>query len=162
MTTTITEGYTPGCIGRIAQLHAAYYSAASGFGVEFEAKVASELAAFALSYVPGRDGIWLARHEGIEGSVVIDGSHADESGAHLRWFITSDALRGRGVGRQLLAQALAFADACGYRRVYLWTFAGLGTARHLYEAHGFRLVLEQPGSQWGKVVCEQRFERGEA
>jgi len=162
MTITFTEGYAPGCIGRITQLHAAYYAAASGFGVEFEAKVARELAAFALSYEPGRDGIWLARHQGIEGSIVIDGAHGEDEGAHLRWFITSEALRGQGIGRQLLAQALYFADACKYRRVYLWTFAGLGAARHLYEAHGFRLVLERPGAQWGKVVLEQRFERGEA
>lgn len=160
MTITITEGYAPGCIGRIAQLHATYYAAASGFGVEFEAKVAREFAEFVLSFKPGRDGIWLAQGQDIEGSVVIDGAHAEDEGAHLRWFITSDAVRGQGIGRQLLAQALAFADACKYRRVYLWTFAGLGAARHLYEAHGFRLVHEQPGAQWGKVVIEQRFERG--
>jgi GNAT superfamily N-acetyltransferase len=159
---TISEGYIPGCIGRIAQLHASYYAQSNGFGVEFEAKVAKELAEFCLSYIPGRDGLWLAHGPGVEGSVAIDGSHAAEDGAHLRWFITSDSLRGKGIGRQLLGRALEFSDRCGYRRVYLWTFAGLGAARHLYEAHGFRLQHESPGAQWGKVVHEQRFIRGEA
>jgi GNAT superfamily N-acetyltransferase len=155
----ISEGYAAGCIGRITQLHAAYYAAASGFGLEFEAKVATELGRFAMAYTPGRDGLWLARGPEIEGSVAIDGSKAAHEGAHLRWFICSDALRGQGVGRRLLQEALAFADQRGYGTVHLWTFAGLDAARHLYEAHGFRLVQEGAGSQWGKEVTEQRFER---
>jgi GNAT superfamily N-acetyltransferase len=131
MSTIISEGYATGCIGRISQLHAAYYSAANGFGVEFEAIVATELSQFCLSYVPGRDGIWLARNPEIEGSVVIDGSQEREGKAHLRWFIASDALRGQGVGTRLLEQALSFSDARGYQTMHLWTFAGLGAARHL-------------------------------
>ena len=161
MQTTISEGYVPGCIGRITQIHAAYYAQHSAFGVEFEAKVARELAAFCLAFVPGRDGIWLAQQGGVEGSIVIDGSRASEEGAHLRWFITSDLLRGQGVGRQLLRRALDFSDQQGYRRVHLWTFAGLEAARHLYESHGFRLHHQSPGSQWGKLVQEQQFIRGE-
>lgn len=160
MSITVTEGSAPGCIGRIAQLHAEYYAATHGFGVAFEAKVARELAEFCLAYTPGRDAIWLAQDDGIQGSVIIDGSHAESDGAHLRWFIVSDRIRGAGVGRLLLKRALEFADACGYRGVYLWTFSGLDAARHLYEAHGFRLVQENPGAQWGTVVREQRFVRG--
>lgn len=160
MDTRITEGYAPGCIGRIAQLHAHYYAASHQFGVAFEALVASELSAFCLAYHSGRDGLWLAQEEGrIEGSVALDGTQAADAGAHLRWFIVSDALRGRGTGRQLLQRALDFSDACGYRKVSLWTFAGLHAARHLYESCGFRLVHEAAGSRWGTRVTEQRFER---
>jgi hypothetical protein len=57
MSVTITEGYLPGCIGRITQLHAMYYAAANGFGVAFEAKVAKELGEFCASYTKGRDGL---------------------------------------------------------------------------------------------------------
>ncbi|TAG00481.1 MAG: GNAT family N-acetyltransferase [Burkholderiales bacterium] len=160
MQPTISEGYAPGCIGRIAQLHAAYYSATHGFGAAFEAKVATELAAFCASYVKGRDGLWLANQtSNIEGSIAIDGTHATEHFAHLRWFISSDMLRGKGIGRELLSRALAFCDEQRYQRVHLWTFAGLDAARHLYESHGFRLQHESPGSQWGTVVREQRFVR---
>ena len=160
MQTTIAEGYAPGCIGRITQLHADYYARHSGFGVDFEAKVATELSAFCRAFVPGRDGLWLALGDGIVGSVIIDGAHAHTTGAHLRWFITADDVRGQGLGRQLLARALAFADQQGYARVHLWTFAGLDAARHLYEAHGFRLHHQSPGAQWGRVVQEQQFIRG--
>lgn len=160
ITAVINEGYLPGCIGRITQLHAQYYTAASGFGVAFEARVASDLANFCRAYQAGRDGLWLVRQDGqIEGSIAIDGTHAADAGAHLRWFITSDALRGQGIGRSLLAQALAFADGCGYRITVLSTFAGLDAARHLYEDHGFRLAEEGMGSQWGRTVLEQRFVR---
>lgn len=164
MQTIISEGYSPGCIGRVAELHASFYSQANGFGVAFEAKVAKELSDFCLSYVAGRDGLWLARSQNsegssIEGSIALDGSRVLQDGAHLRWFITSSALRGQGAGTQLLKQALAFADQRAYPKVYLWTFAGLDAARHLYESHGFRLEFENPGAQWGTTVLEQRFVR---
>ncbi|MDP2677369.1 MAG: GNAT family N-acetyltransferase [Rhodoferax sp.] len=163
MLITIKEGYVPGCIGRIAELHAKYYSAANGFGVAFEAKVARELADFCENYKPGRDGIWLAQHNGsIEGSIVIDGTKAETAGAHLRWFITTDAIRGQGIGSKLLEEAIDFVQTGGYQTTYLWTFSGLAAAKHLYESHHFRLVHESPGNQWGAVVNEQRFERSAA
>lgn len=151
-------GYLPGCIGRIAEMHAAYYARTAGFGAPFEAKVATELSEFCLRYTEGRDGLWLAVDGSIvHGSVAIDGAHAQESGAHLRWFIASDESRGTGVGARLLGAALVFCRAQAYRKVYLWTFEGLHAARHLYEKHGFRLTRSQRGSQWGKEVNEQLF-----
>lgn len=156
-------GYLPGCIGRIAELHATYYAKTAGFGVAFEAKVASELSEFCLRYTEGRDGLWLAIENGlIHGAIVIDGGHYQKSGAHLRWFITSDEVRGQGVGSRLLGTALSFCRDRGYRKVYLWTFDELHAARHLYEKHGFKLARTQRGSQWGKEVNEQLFVLGEA
>ncbi len=152
-------GYLPGCIGRITAMHAAYYSEQVGFGVQFEARVARELAEFCQRYDEARDGLWLAiGPEGIQGSIAIDGSNATEQGAHLRWFILDGASRSQGMGRALLNAAVEFCRSRGYRRVYLWTFDGLAAARHLYEDAGFRLVLQERGTQWGTEVDEQRFE----
>ncbi len=160
MDITIHQGYLPGCIGRITGLHADYYSLQSGFGMYFESRVARELAAFCERYDETRDGLWLALVDRrIEGAIAIDGQHADTQGAHLRWFITSDRLRGSGAGTRLLREALAFCDTRRYPKTTLWTFEGLHAARHLYEKHGFRLVHQQPGRQWGTEVLEQRFER---
>jgi|JI10StandDraft_1071094.scaffolds.fasta_scaffold68946_3 GNAT superfamily N-acetyltransferase len=155
----IVEGPVPGCIGRITQLHAAYYARHAGFGTAFEATVARELAAFCEAFVPGRDGLWTVGSPQIEAALALDGSQAATQGAHLRWFIVSDTLRGQGVGRALLARALAFADARGHASTCLWTFAGLAAARHLYEDAGFRLDREGPGDRWGRTVTEQRFVR---
>ena len=160
MTLQVKPGYVAGCIGRITQLHALYYAREVGFGVNFEAKVASELSAFCRGYSPDHSALLLAMNgDCIEGSVVIDGSHVGTQGAHLRWFIVSDESRGAGAGNMLLAAALDFCDRTAYRKVYLWTFDQLAAARHLYEKHDFVLAHTQRGSQWGREVNEQRFER---
>ncbi|MGE4527144.1 MAG: GNAT family N-acetyltransferase [Rhodospirillaceae bacterium] len=156
----IETGYRPGLIGRIAEMHALHYARTAGFGQPFEAVVAAGLAAF--SGRIGRPGnqIWLAmRGEEIVGTVSVDGEDLGPGIAHLRWFIVGDGLRGHGLGRDLLAAALRFADDHGFAETHLWTFRGLDAARHLYEAHGFALAEEKPGAQWGKEVMEQRFVR---
>ena len=159
MSMVIQMGYAPGCIGRVAELHALYYAEAVGFGVAFESKVARELGEFCERYDDRSDGLWLATRAGrIVGSIAIDGARAEDEGAHLRWFITADEVRGTGVGNALLRSAMQFCEHRGCRRVYLWTFTGLDAARHLYEKAGFRLVEERRGSQWGKEVDEQCFE----
>ena len=107
-----------------------------------------------------RDGVWLAAVQGeVHGAIALDGTHAHTQGAHLRWFIMSDALRGKGMGTLLLCAALAFADAKAYPTTFLWTFDQLPAARHLYEKHGFVMTEERRGTTWGKEVNEQKFVR---
>jgi len=152
--------YQPGAIGRIVQMHAQFYSRSVGFGSFFESKVAAGLAEFIARPAHARNGMWLALQEGrIVGSIVIDGQDLGENHAHLRWFIVDDGLRGSGAGRRLLEAALAFCDVQGFDAVHLWTFQGLDAARRLYEAHGFKLLEQWSGAQWGKEVIEQRFVR---
>ncbi len=155
----IATGYLPGALGRIVELHGIYYHTHWEFGRFFEAKVAAEMAAFLQRYDEGRDGVWTVTRNGrVEGGLTIDGLHADGDGAHLRWFILSDALRGQGVGNQLIRRAMRFCRDHGYARIFLWTFEGLTAARHLYEKAGFRLIEERNGTQWGTPVSEQCFE----
>jgi GNAT superfamily N-acetyltransferase len=152
-------GYCPGAIGRIAEMHATYYHRHWGFGLFFEAKVATELAEFLGRFDEERDGFWTARRgDRVEGSIAIDGRKARTEEAHLRWFIVSPEIQGGGWGRRLMSEAVAFCDRQEYR-IFLWTFAGLDTARYLYEEFGFRLVSEAEGERWGARVVEQRFER---
>ncbi len=156
---TLVEGYRPGAIGRVAELHGDYYHRNWGFGLFFEAKVATELAAFFSGYAEGRDGFWAVVANGrLEGAIVIDGREASGAGAHLRWFIMSDDLRGQGAGNRLMQTAMDFCRWKRYPVVYLWTFEGLAAAHHLYKRHGFSLVEQHPGDQWGTTVTEQRFE----
>ena len=151
-------GYVPGAIGRVAELHALYYSKAWDFGLVFETKVASDLSEFLRRFDPERDGFWTASEGGrIEGAIALDGTRADTDGAYLRWFILSEALRGRGIGNRLMEEVVGFCRRRGYRRVFLRTFEGLHAARHLYEKFGFRLAAQAEGTQWGKQVMEQRF-----
>jgi GNAT superfamily N-acetyltransferase len=155
----IHKGYIPGSIGRIAELHALYYNQLVGFGPHFESRMARELSEFCERYVAERDGLWLALSDDIiEGSIAIDGSNAENDGAYLRWFITSNNVRGTGIGSALITSAMTFCRSRRYERVCLWTFEGLSAARHLYEKFGFQLVHQQLGTRWGTEVNEQRFE----
>jgi GNAT superfamily N-acetyltransferase len=155
----MTEGYIPGSIGRIAELHGTYYHDHWGFGLFFEAMVAIDLSDFLNRYDRNRDGFWTVSLDGrIEGHITIDGIHADTQGAHLRYFIVSDVLRSKGVGNRLITTAVDFCKMKGFRQIYLWTFEGLAPARHLYDKMGFRLVEQRRGTQWGVEVNEQRLE----
>jgi hypothetical protein len=59
-----------------------------------------------------------------------------------------------------MTQAMEFCRNNKYDSVYLWTFKGLDSARHLYEKYGFSLTEESSGEQWGTLVTEQRFVAG--
>ena len=156
---TLKTGYQTGVIGRVTHMHATYYHANWNFGPFFEAKVASEMAAFIQRYRENRDFLGTVVRQGqIEGAIAIDGLHAEEKGAHLRWFIVSDVLRSTGAGTLLVQNAMEFCRKNRYKMVYLWTFEGLDAARHIYEKAGFRLQKEKIGEQWGTKVKEQCFE----
>jgi GNAT superfamily N-acetyltransferase len=155
----IQEGYQPGCIGDIASLHARFYSQAASFGVFFEKKVTTELAAFAMTLPSPGKALWLYVENGRSlASIAIDSDSGNDRLARLRWFIVDESLRGSGVGRRLLYKALDFVDR-EFDETYLWTFKGLDAARHLYESSGFQLTDEAEGSQWGTHVTEQKFNR---
>jgi GNAT superfamily N-acetyltransferase len=152
------DGYRPGCLADIVALHARYYARNWGFGLAFETKVASELAAFLAGMDPQRD-LFLAAYEdgAVAGSIAVDVSGGGPRGAHLRWFIVS--AQGCGLGKTLLERAMRFCDEQSKLTVWLTTFAGLDAARALYERHGFRLVEESDVDQWQGGVREQLFER---
>ena len=152
------KGYVPGAIGRVVEMHACYYHEHWGFGSFFEAKVATELSGFIGRFDERKDGFWTAcSDKRVQGSIAIDGLKVDSEGAHLRWYIVSNTLRGQGIGRQLISIAMEFCRERRYQRVFLWTFKGLDPAKHLYEKHGFALSHEQQGAQWGTTVTEQKY-----
>jgi len=155
----VIDGYRPGALGRVAELHATYYHRQWGFGLFFEAKVASGLAEFLGRMDPEKDSFWGAYLEGrLIGSIVIDCGEDPKKGAHLRWFILDPELQGSGMGRILLDRAMSFCRDKGFHRVYLWTFAGLEAARRLYDQAGFTIREELDNDQWGKVMKEQLME----
>jgi len=152
------KNYLPGAIGRITEMHAAYYHQNWNFGLFFEAKVATELAAFLNRFDPNQDMfLTVCRHNRVEGVITIDGLKAATHGAHLRWFIISDNVRGHGFGNRLMQEAITFCQNKQYRQIYLWTFKGLQAARHLYEKFGFEIAGQSEGAQWGSKVTEQKF-----
>lgn len=154
----VREGYKPGLIGWIFQMHALFYSRFVNFGEIFESQVAAGLAEFVPRLDrPGNARWHLDQNGEIVGSVAIDGEDRGDGEAHLRWFIIDESARGAGYGQILVGKAVTFCDDHDYDRIHLSTFKGLDAARRLYERHGFVLTSEASGNQWGSVVMEQTF-----
>ncbi|MGO4706433.1 GNAT family N-acetyltransferase [Microvirga sp. 2MCAF38] len=157
---TIETGYQPGVLARCVEMHALYYARTVGFGRPFEATVAAGLAEFSGRLDNPCNQLWRAMQAGrVVAMIAIDGEDMGPGVAHLRWFIVDDGIRGGGIGRKLLSEAVAFCDRQGFPETHLWTFRGLDAARRLYEASGFTLAEERSGRQWGEEVMEQRFVR---
>lgn len=155
----IARGYSPGSIGRVTEMHAAYYHRYWKFELFFEAKIATELSEFLKRYDRSRDSFWtILVNDHVEGSISIDGIDAENKGAHLRWFIISEDFWGQGLGKLLINNAINFCRNMTYEKIYLRTFEGLDTAKNLYEKSGFTLVETREGSQWGIRVNEQLYE----
>jgi GNAT superfamily N-acetyltransferase len=153
-------GYRPGALAAIVGLHAGYYARHWNFGLPFETKVGAELAEFLARHDAERDLFLVAYlNDDVVASVIIDQSGGGPRGAHLRWFIVSEAMQGKGLGADLLGRAVGFCDEHGYERIWLTTFAGLDAARSLYERFGFRLTGEAESDQWSAGVREQIFVR---
>jgi DNA-binding MarR family transcriptional regulator/GNAT superfamily N-acetyltransferase len=156
----VHQGYCPGIIASVTQLHASFYSQNYGFGAVFESKVASEMSEFMTRIDNPMNAVFsVYRGDELLGSVSIDGEDLEDGVSHLRWFIVSPNAQGLGIGKLLLESATSFVDQNAFQSTRLWTFKGLDAARHLYETHGFALTHETPGTQWGTEVIEQEFVR---
>ena len=152
----IRHDFRPGDAGRLIELHGLLYSREYGFDHTFEAYVAKPLAEFMLSQTP-REKIWLVDSEGVlMGSVAIV-KHS-ESEAQLRWFLLHPSLRGRGLGNQLIGEAVAFCRVSGYDNVFLWTVSSLLAAAQTYQKTGFQITEEHTHEIWGCRVTEQRYD----
>jgi N-acetylglutamate synthase-like GNAT family acetyltransferase len=153
---TIRHALRPGDIGYLTYLHGTLYARECGWDHTFEAYVAGPLAEFARSHT-AREQIWLVEKEGtLAGSIAI--VQAAQDVAQLRWLLLHPDLRGSGLGRILVEDAISFCRKNGYRAIYLWTECKLIAAANLYRATGFQLTEEKTHELWGTVVTEQRYD----
>jgi GNAT superfamily N-acetyltransferase len=143
----IHRGYEPGLIGRVGELHGRYYAQAWGSGAPFEMLVTREFCEFIEHYDPGRDLVLSAHIDGVmAGSISMLGRSADE--VQLRFFIVDPAYHGRGAGKALLTDALAWSRERGFRKVFLWTVDGLPQSFGLYQKAGFRVTERCPDDRY--------------
>jgi putative acetyltransferase len=99
------------------------------------------------------EAVWVARRDGeVVGSV---GLRRDSQDAYyLKRMYLLPELRGRGLGRALLAAALDHARASGARRVDLDTSPSMPDAQRLYERAGFRRTGTRTESGDRDTRCE--------
>lgn len=159
MTITYGDGYQPSLLGWCVEQHGRYYGGEWGFGLFFETKVATEMSGFYRRLdSPKSHLLWARDQDQFLATLAIDAGGAESGLLHLRWFITSEGARGKGIGERLMQDALDRAKADGAKGLFLHTFEGLKAAARLYDKYSFRLVKQHTDTTWGVKVKEQRFE----
>lgn len=149
------RNHQPGDAGYIAYRHGVLYAREYGLDQVFEKYVLQSLIKFLDA--PSRGNIWIAEsHGSIIGFIGI--VEVDKTTAQLRWFLIEPKFRGEGLGRKLVATAMEYCLQRGYKHVFLWTFKGLDSARHLYEDYGFTLTEEKENNTWKSRLIEQRLD----
>jgi len=137
-------------------MHGIFHALEQGWDHTFEVYVAVPLAEFAQSK-SSREKIWILEEgDRIAGSVAIVKRTEEE--AQLRWLLLEPEIRGRGIGRWLVEEALDFSRISGYESIFLWTVEALYIAANLYRSVGFVQRERLTHEIWGSTVTEVKYE----
>jgi DNA-binding MarR family transcriptional regulator/GNAT superfamily N-acetyltransferase len=148
----------PGDMGWVVQSHGALYASEYGFDSSFEGLVAEIAAKFLASFDASRERCWIADIDGAQVGSVFLVRHSDGV-AKLRLLLVDPAGRGQGLGQRLVGECIAFARACGYRKITLWTQSILLAARKIYQDAGFVQVASEPHRSFGQSLIGETWER---
>ena len=155
------EAYPPGLIGVVSALFGRAISASHGVDWTLDAMIAEQQCEFFRRFDPERDCVWVVMRDGLpQGALTIDGPRpeAGREAARLRFFILDESLRGRGLGRGMVSEAMRFCHDRRYRSVFLTTLPGLDAATRLYTEHGFHHAAESEMPFHGSPFVEHTFE----
>ena len=155
------EDYPPGLIGTVAGLFGRCIAASHGVDWTLDLMIAEQQCEFFRHFDPERDRVWAVMEGNLpRGALSIEGPRAEQhkDAARLRFFILDEALRGRGLGRRMMDEAMQFCRMRGYRCVYLTTLPDLDAALHLYREYGFAVVARGEEAFHGSRYAEQTLE----
>jgi DNA-binding MarR family transcriptional regulator/GNAT superfamily N-acetyltransferase len=147
----------PGDMGWVVQSHGSLYAREYGFDSSFESLVAEISAKFLASFDASRERCWIAERDGAQVGSVFLVRHSDDV-AKLRLLLVDPAGRGQRLGHRLVAECVAFARQCGYRKITLWTQSILVAARKIYQDKGFVLVGTEPHRSFGQSLIGETWE----
>ena len=147
----------PGDIGEMIRLHGQLYAREYQYGIAFEQYVLETFQECMQSYQPEKDRIWQAYCNGeLAGMIAI--LSRGRGRAQLRWFLVRPDLRGLGLGKVLINQAMAFCRQRKFREVYLLTTHQQDKAARLYMKAGFVKTGSTAQHLWGHDLYEEKYE----
>jgi DNA-binding MarR family transcriptional regulator/ribosomal protein S18 acetylase RimI-like enzyme len=147
----------PGDMGWVIEAHGRLYFDERGWDERFEALVAGIAKDFIEKLDPARERCWIAEMDGERAGCVFV-VKKNRSTAKLRLLLVDPRARGRGLGRRLVQECIAFARAKGYRKLVLWTQSNLAAARAIYAKTGFRKVKEEKHASFGVKLTGEYWE----
>lgn len=156
---TIRRHLRPGDLGAIVAHHGRLYGREYGVDQTFEAMVGAAVAAAGKRGWPhANEGVWIVELDGRHaGSLALtDEGHGQ---AAVRFVVLDPELRGQGLGRRLVGEAVAEAREEDYDLLWLETFSELRAAAHIYRSHGFEVKWAKTGPKWGRdEITYQHYE----
>jgi len=118
-----------------------------------------DLFEFDAHYAPPQGAFWVIRDEagGVVGSIGVD--RVDAATAEIHRLYLDVHLRGRGLGRALVDEVLAWCRRHGITRLVLWSDTRFEHSHRLYDRMGFARLGERTVPDDLNASREFRFER---
>jgi GNAT superfamily N-acetyltransferase len=140
----------------IVAMHDRIYPAEYARNEAFVQAVADSVAAAVAAGWPEGGGVWIVESRGRHAGSVALTAEGDGTGK-VRWVLLESSLRGAGIGRRLIGEAVDLARELGMRRLELDTFSELRAAAKIYRDVGFRVVGARERSDWGPTITYQQY-----
>ena len=153
----VLRTHRPGDMGWVTAEHGRQYAEQFGWDISFEGMVAEIVARFLANYDASCERCWIAEVDGKSIGSVFLVKQSPEI-AKLRLLIVHPSAQGLGAGKMLVGECIAFARACGYRKITLWTQSMLAAARGIYQNAGFALVSTEPHHSFGHDLVGETWE----
>jgi DNA-binding MarR family transcriptional regulator/GNAT superfamily N-acetyltransferase len=155
----ILRPYRIGELGWLVHRQGLLYNQQYGWNGDFEALIARIYNEYATAPDTPPKNLWVAEYNGeVAGSIFVMPTDGIDGSAQLRMLYVEPAARGRGIGRMLVDQCVAFARGAGYERLRLWTHSIQSAARKLYAGAGFSIVEEWDHESFGKQLHAEIWE----